>query len=85
MRDFNNEEDIGRLLKSAYQPVVPSPEFKEQVLERLTLEVGAAVLSASRPLWERPKLWAPIVAAVISGIIGYGVWLSLNVAPTLLP
>ena len=83
MRDFNNEEDIGRLLKSAYQPVVPSPELKDQVLERLTLEVGA-VLSASRPLWERPKLWAPIVAAVISGIIGYGVWLSLNVVPTLL-
>ena len=85
MIDFNNEEDIKRLLKSAYKPVAPSPELKGRVLERLTLEVSGAALSVPYPLWERPKLWAPIVGAVILVVIGYGVWLSLNVAPALLP
>ena len=84
MIDFNSEEDIRRLLKSAYKPVVASPELKEQLLERLTYEVDAA-LSASRPVWERPRLWVPIVASIISAVIGYGVWLSLNVVPTLAP
>ena len=85
MIDFNSEEDIKRLLKSVYKSGAPSPELKDRLLESLTLEAGGAALSTSHPLWKRPKLWAPIVVAVISGVIGYGVWLSLNIVPTLLP
>jgi len=83
--DFNSEEDIKRLLKSVYKSGAPSPELKDRLLESLTLEAGGAVLNTSLPLWNRPKLWVPIVVAVISGVIGYGVWLSLNIVPTLLP
>lgn len=85
MIDFNSEEDIKRLLKSVYESGAPSPELKDRLLESLTLEAGGAVLNTSLPLWNRPKLWVPIVVAVISGVIGYGVWLSLNIVPTLLP
>ncbi len=85
MIDFDNDEDIKRLLRSVYKPVAPSPELKEQLLKRLTLEVSGATLMASHPLWERPKLWLPIAVSAISVVIGYGVWLSLNVVPTLLP
>ncbi|MBE9512938.1 MAG: hypothetical protein IMY77_02635 [Chloroflexi bacterium] len=85
MIDFNSEEDIKRLLKSVYKSGAPSPELKERLLESLTLEAGGAALNTSYPLWKRPRLWLPIAVAVISGVIGYGVWLSLNVVPTLLP
>ena len=78
---FNNEEDIRKLVKSGCKPVTPSPEFKERLLGRLTFEASGIALSASLPLWKRPKLWAPIAGAVISGVIVYGVWLSLQTAP----
>ena len=83
--DFNNEEEIGRLLKSACKPVAPSPELKSGLRQRLTLEVGSVVLSTghSPAGWTRSGLI--VAAVVISGAIGYGVWLSLNVVPALIP
>ena len=50
MMDFNNEEEIGRLLKSACKPAVPSPELKEGLRRRFTLEAGSAVLSTGHSL-----------------------------------
>lgn len=85
MIDFNSEEDVRRLLKSACEPVVTSPELKERLFERLRLEADRAALSASHPVWRRPKLWVPIAAVIISAVIGYGVWLSLSIVPTLSP
>lgn len=84
MIDFNNEENIRRLLKSACQPAVTSPELKERLIERLRFEAERS-LSVSYPVWKRPKLWVPIAAATISAVIGYGIWLSLNVVPRLMP
>ncbi len=83
--DFNNEEEIGRLVKSACKPAVPSPELKEGLRRRLTLEAGSAVLSTGHSLvgWTRSGLIA--ATAVVSGAIGYGIWLSLNVVPALVP
>jgi len=85
MMDFNNEEEIGKLLKSACKPVAPSPELREGLRQRLTLEAGSAVLSTCHsPVgWTRSGLIA--AAVVISGAIGYGIWLSLNVVPALVP
>ena len=85
MMDFNSEEATRRLLRAVYKPVVPSPELKEQLLQRLTLEIGESALSAPRPIWGWPKLWMPIAATIVSAVIGYGVWLSLTVVPTLVP
>ena len=82
---FNDEEAIRNLVKSAYRPVTPPPALKEQLLNRLTLDVSGAGVGVSRRPWEQPRFMIPILAAVISGLIGYGAWLSLNVAPTLLP
>ncbi len=85
MMNSDSEEDIGRLLKAACEPVVPPPEVKDRVLEHLTLEASRVSSGASRLPWERPKLLVPILVAVISGLIGYGSWLSLNLVSTFLP
>ena len=34
------EDEMGRLLKGIFEPVVASSEFKEQLLKRLTQEVS---------------------------------------------
>jgi len=84
MIDFNNEENIRKLLKSARKSAVTSPELKERLVEVLKLEAERS-LSVSYPVWKRPKLWVTIAAATISAVIGYGVWLSLNLVPGLIP
>lgn len=81
--ELNNEEEIRKLVKSAYRPVASPPELKEQLLNQLTLEASGA--GVARPLWEQPRILVPILAAVIAGLIGYGAWLSLNIIPTILP
>ena len=83
--EFNNEEDVKNLVKSTYRPVTAPAELKKQLLERLTLEDSGTMIGIARPLWERPWVLVPVLAAVTSGLIGYGAWLSMNVAPTLLP
>jgi len=83
MVDFNGEEDIRELLKSTYRPALPSVEFKERLLNNLMNE--AASLSYHQSILKRPKLWAPIVGASALGATGYGIWLSLNLIPALLP
>ena len=83
--ELNNEEEIRNLVKSAYRPVASPPELKKQLLEQLTLEASGASAAISRPLWEQPRVLVPILAAVVSGLIGYGAWLSLNIVPTLVP
>jgi len=85
MTDFDNEDGIKRLLKEAYKPVAPSSEFKEQLRERLTREVYSAGAGIAHPILARPKLVIPIIVAIAAGLIGYGVWLSVNLVPSLLP
>lgn len=83
--ELNNEDEIRNLVKSAYRPVASPPELKKQLFEQLTLEASGAGASVSRPLWEQPRILVPILAAVVSGLIGYGAWLSLNIVPKLVP
>ncbi len=83
--EFNSEDDIRNLVKSAYRPTRPPAELKKQLLEHLTLETSGAKMGISRPLWEQPRVLVPVLVAITSGLIGYGAWLSLNVVPTLLP
>ena len=83
--DFDNEDKVRRLLKSACKPAAPSPELKDGLRQRLILEVDNIASGSSHSLvgWTRAGLIA--AAAVISAAIGYGVWLSLNVVPALVP
>ena len=81
----NNEEEIRNIVKLAYRSEPSPSELKKQLLEQLTLEASGASVGMSRPLWEQPRVLVPILAAVTSGLIGYGAWLSLNKIPTLLP
>jgi len=81
--DSNNEQYLRGLLKSTYKPSLPSIEFKERLLAHLMDEV--ANFSFHQPLWKQPKLWVPIISACALGATGYGIWLSFNFVPTLLP
>ena len=83
MTDFNSDEGIKNLLKSACTPVSAPPELRERLSARLTLAAGS--VNDGKAFYERPKILVPLLVAITSGLIGYGVWLSLNVAPTLLP
>jgi len=83
--DFNNEEKIGRLLKLACKTEAPPPALKDGLRQRLTLEADSAVLITGHPLVGRTRSGLVVAAAVISAAIGYGVWLSLNVVPALVP
>ena len=85
MIDFNSDGDMKKLMKSVYEPVSPSPEFKEQVIENLLSEVGSAAMSTSAHVWRRLRLWVPIAVSVTSAFIGYGIWLSLKTVPMLVP
>ncbi len=77
---MSDEEDLKRLIKAAYSPVSPPPGLREYIGERLTLE-AAHGMRAGRSLPGRPRTWLPIAIGLISGAIGYGAWLSLNLAP----
>ena len=83
--DFDNEEKIGRLLKLACKTESPSSAIKDGLRQRFTLEADSTGLSACPSLVGRTRSGLIIAAAVVSGAIGYGVWLSLNVVPALVP
>ena len=80
MADFNTEDEIRELLKSVYQPAAPSPEFKNQLLQDL---IGG--LGVTRPRWQQPRVGASIAAAIISAVIGYGIWLGQAAEAMLIP
>jgi hypothetical protein len=84
MTDFNSDDGIKRMLKEAYQPAAPSSEFKEQMRKRLAHEARSAGIDVPQPVLARPKLVVPIISAIAAGLIGYGVWLSLNLVPNLI-
>ena len=81
MADFTSEDEMKELLKSVCPPAVPSPEFKDQLLQDLT----HGVEGATRPRWRQPRVLVPIAATLISVAIGYGVWLGQVAEARLLP
>lgn len=84
MTSLNDDDGIKRMLKEAYQPVTPPSGFKEQMRKRLAHEVHSAGSDMPQPVLARPKLVVPIITATAAGLIGYGVWLSLNLVPNLI-
>jgi len=85
MADFTSEDEIKELLKSACQPATPSPELKSQQLQDLVRGVGSTAYGVTRPRWRQPRLGVSIAAAVISVVIGYGIWLGQAMGATLVP
>jgi len=80
---MSNEENLKRLIKAAYSPVSPPPGLRECLGERLALE-AAEGQRAGHSLPGRPRAWLAVAIGLISGAIGYGAWLSLNLAPMLM-
>ncbi len=68
MTEEYNDSDLERILKEIYPPETASPQFKERLRRQL---IEAARRPASRPLWFRPLVWAPVAAAVALGLIAY--------------
>ena len=74
----SNEEMIEKALKGACRPVAPPPELKRGLRERLILESESAS-SSGHSMLSQAKLGLIAAAGVISGVIGYGIWLSLHI------
>jgi len=81
----HEENDMKKLFQAIYKPVVVSPEFKDELLKQLTTEVNTKTEVLAIPLWKRPKLWVAIAAVLVVAAIGYGIWLPLTSAPTIIP
>ena len=80
---MSDEEELKRLMKAAYSPVSPPHGLRESLRERLALEATGGQ-RVGRSLPGRPRAWLPVAIGLISGAIGYGAWLSLNLAPMLM-
>lgn len=80
----NSEDRIGKMVKSACKPVDPSPGLRDRLRQRLASEVTDST-SGSSALTGKTKIGLIAAGAVISGSIGYGVWLSLNAVPAIVP
>jgi len=63
-----NDSDLEKILKGIYPPETASPQFKERLRRQL---IEAARRPAPRPLWHRPLVWAPVIAAIVLGLIAY--------------
>jgi len=81
MANFTSEDKMKELLKSVCQPVAPSPEFKDQLLQDLT----RGVEDVTHPHWIQPRVLVPIAATLISVAIGYGIWLGQVAEARFLP
>jgi len=81
MAGFTSEDEIKELLKSVCPPAVPSPEFKDQLLQDLTYRAEGL----TRRRWRQPRLLVPIAATLTAVAIGYGIWLGQAVEATLAP
>jgi len=81
---LNNENGIGKMVKSACKPVGPSPGLKDRLRQQLAHEV-ADNLSRRHGLMWKTRIGLIAAGAAISGSIGYGVWLSLNAVPAMVP
>jgi hypothetical protein len=74
-----SDRDLEKMLKDIYKPETASPQFKERLRRQL---IEAAGRPAPRPLWLRPRVWAPVAAAVALGLIAYFVVASVTAPPT---
>ena len=83
MVDFNSEEDLGRLFKSLYRPVLPSPVFRKRLIEQLKFQLME--LNRPSPILRWSKIWVPLCFILALALTGYGIWLSLNIALEVLP
>jgi hypothetical protein len=63
-----NDSDLEKILKEIYPPETASPQFKEKLRRQL---IEAAGRPAPRPFWHRPLVWAPVIAAIVLGLIAY--------------
>ena len=80
----NNEDWIGKMVKSACKPVGPSPGLKDRLRQRLAHEVTDNAPRSCSLMW-KTRIGLIAASAAISGAIGYGVWLSLNAVPAMVP
>ena len=81
----NHEEKIGRMVKSACKPVDPSPGLRDRLRQRLTHEAMDNVSRSHGPMMGKTRIGIIAASVIISGSIGYGVWLSLNAVPAMAP
>jgi anti-sigma-K factor RskA len=69
----NSEEKMRGLLKTIYKPAFASPEFRGEMLKRLSDEISGKAKDVTIPLWQQPRLWVAVAAVLILAAIAYGI------------
>lgn len=67
----NKEQGLEELMKQAYKPAVPSPEFRERLRKRLAQEAQGQASRQSQPVWRRPLMLAPLGAAALALVLAF--------------
>lgn len=80
--DFSSEENISKILESAFEQASSPSEYRAMLLQNLKHAVQAQ--EAPRPIWKLTD-WAIIAAIIILAIIAYGIWLPQHVVTSLFP
>jgi len=83
--NFNDEETMKELVRSACPPAAPSSEFKAQLLRDLSSGASGGEQGAGRQRWCQPRFWIPMAAGVISAFIGYGALLGQTMSAMVSP
>jgi hypothetical protein len=79
MKYTDDEETIGRLIRSAYRPASLPAAVKEIIRGDIMNELDNDSKRIMKP-WARPRLMVPILASIASGLIAYGCWISMALA-----
>ena len=79
MKDIENDEDIGKALCMAFEPVTLPNECRNQLLRDIIIKMSSTKNISNSSFWKKPELWVVIATAIIMAIIGYGIWLPFSV------
>ena len=87
MEDMIRDEELENILKEIFKPEKPQMQYKNQLLQHLTIMAGDNMKDNKKNLfrrqkkhfWKKPELWLSIATVAAIAIISYGIWLPFSV------
>ena len=72
MLDFDNEEELGKIIKNSFVPVTPSLEFKGRVHKLVIEEAKHRQRRTAMPIFHWSRVWTTVAIALFLAVIGFG-------------
>ena len=77
MRDMNDEEKTGRMIRQAYGLVSIPSGVKDEIRGHLITEIECYSNNSRKP-WARLSIMVPLVASIAGGLVAYGYRISMT-------